>query len=963
MFNVPNPGYFGSGADFHFDLYHQDHPSFHPSPFASSSGPPQQHPQKRHRGLLMSNRGKAKQRKQRKDANARERTVTTLTENPHTPYLVPTPSEEPAGSMSYGTGSAGGGAGMGQNMHGMPMGQPAGYQMQNSNYGYGFPAPFSPMQSMQPPQQQQYFPPTPSQQQRAPPQSQKALVHPDVRPKVPLPPGQNDLAILQNLKKLILDNQHPFYKAIPNPEALAKYYKGKALTTQPQSWNRKPDDTTSAPPPKRHQRGQGGKKQGAANQGNRNNKSTVPPNVASLDISGLKIGQGSSGPPSAGPIPPQNLGSSAGTTGNDPKDSDVSMGGPVASAAVQAEVPAAIRPPTGSDDRDNFSTTRQTPAIPPTSAGSEEEHPQGNTLAERLNDRAHDDLSRPSEADSAFQSSAADLPSMGASDAPVQMDDIPLDDTQHELDSSIVPPPDVQTNDHLVPEVVIKQESRASSVVPPDRSVPSGFPQQSAPMDDLVSDISSARPSLKDRINPPYTEQRQGRSKRPFPKFQKGPNSGYNGPPHHDPPARVGDRYDRSPPAGPGGPPGLTFRGPSPARTGSPYVHGGAPPAGYRRSPPRDAAYSGGPPGPPPPSRGYNPRSPSLDTRPPSKLSPPGMPPPPGPRGDPRDYRGPPTRDMPRGRPDAYRPEPWADSYPEARYDERERRYRDYSPGRGPPSSSGGRDTMGPDGPPGRGDYPPYPPRSEWDDDYYKSRPWDGPPPPPSRSADGYDYPPRPVGYNPRLDRDFLRDGYPGRPPPPPSMDDRYPPGPPPRDADRRPPPPPGGYNTAPYSGRVRPRSPSPRRPLPNDDPRPPMKRPRDDDYYPPPPPPPSGGRPGGPPPGSGGPGGWGPPHPHSNHPSGPPPPSSSSGPGGGGGPQGDYRMGGPGPGPGGPRDAMGYGPPPPSAPSGSGGYDRPPPPPMSMQSRSPGPPPRGGGYPARGGYGDRGGYGPPRRP
>jgi len=211
----------------------------------------------------MSTRQNKKQRKVRKDANARERTVTTLTEDPNTPYLVPTPSEEPPASMSvpYG-GNVGAGNGIGPKMHGMSMGPPAGYQMQNNNYGYsGFSAPFSPMQSMQQQQQQQFFSSTQSRTQQVP-------VPDGIRPKVPLPPGQNDLEILKNLKKLILDNQHPFYKAIPKPEALAKFYKGKAATSQQQSWARSTDDTGSVPsgnmappgshqPPERQQRGQG----------------------------------------------------------------------------------------------------------------------------------------------------------------------------------------------------------------------------------------------------------------------------------------------------------------------------------------------------------------------------------------------------------------------------------------------------------------------------------------------------------------------------------------------------------------------------------------------------------------------------------------------------------------------------------------------------------------------------------
>lgn len=146
----------------------------------------------------MSARQNKKQRKGRNSANNRERTVTTLTEDPNTPYLVPTPSEEtPISHLSSHLGTK------------APMGsQP--YQM-SSNFGG-----IQPYSGTLIPQQQPYLSPSQSQtMQQSSPQYQN----------MPLPGGKNDLEILQNLKKLILDNQHPAFRAVPQPAALAKLYK------------------------------------------------------------------------------------------------------------------------------------------------------------------------------------------------------------------------------------------------------------------------------------------------------------------------------------------------------------------------------------------------------------------------------------------------------------------------------------------------------------------------------------------------------------------------------------------------------------------------------------------------------------------------------------------------------------------------------------------------------------------
>jgi hypothetical protein len=163
-----------------------------------------------------------KQRKGRNNANNRERTVTTLTEDPNTPYLIPTPSEEPAGSLM----SAFSGPPTGAKMHNMSMGPP-GYPLSGNFGGFGYNSSFPPIHHQ--PQQQPYFSPPTHVQQQPPPQKQPA---PN---SFKLPPGKNDLEILQKLKKTILENQHPFYRAEPSPSYLASLYKGPPAQDAPAS--------------------------------------------------------------------------------------------------------------------------------------------------------------------------------------------------------------------------------------------------------------------------------------------------------------------------------------------------------------------------------------------------------------------------------------------------------------------------------------------------------------------------------------------------------------------------------------------------------------------------------------------------------------------------------------------------------------------------------------------------------
>ena len=63
--------------------------------------------------------------------------------------------------------------------------------------------------------------------------------------KPTLPPGKNDLDILQNLKQIIKDGQHPFFRAVPQPAALASIYMG-TIPSQYQAQERlgeKPGDS------------------------------------------------------------------------------------------------------------------------------------------------------------------------------------------------------------------------------------------------------------------------------------------------------------------------------------------------------------------------------------------------------------------------------------------------------------------------------------------------------------------------------------------------------------------------------------------------------------------------------------------------------------------------------------------------------------------------------------------------
>ncbi|KAG2365389.1 hypothetical protein BDR07DRAFT_669418 [Suillus spraguei] len=137
-----------------------------------------------------------KKRKNRNNVNNRERTVTTFTEDPNTSFLVPQPSEEPALSSPFSVAST--------SATNNPNNNNNSFQNFGMSYNFHPHGPNSqPQQQGQQQQQQQFF-----------------------SPQVILPPGKSDLEVLENLKSIIKEGQHEFYRAIPQPAALASLYLG-----------------------------------------------------------------------------------------------------------------------------------------------------------------------------------------------------------------------------------------------------------------------------------------------------------------------------------------------------------------------------------------------------------------------------------------------------------------------------------------------------------------------------------------------------------------------------------------------------------------------------------------------------------------------------------------------------------------------------------------------------------------
>ncbi|KAJ7103750.1 hypothetical protein C8R44DRAFT_640269 [Mycena epipterygia] len=135
----------------------------------------------------------ARQNKRKARANPfhRERTVTTLTEDPTTHLLVPTPTEEPAKYTH-------------PRPHSYPQQQHDPISYPQDSYQFDYPLELYsdehnyPLEPSMPAQTQFYVPQAPA----------------------------SDLEVLQNLKEMIKAGQHEFYRAVPQPQALAAIYLG-----------------------------------------------------------------------------------------------------------------------------------------------------------------------------------------------------------------------------------------------------------------------------------------------------------------------------------------------------------------------------------------------------------------------------------------------------------------------------------------------------------------------------------------------------------------------------------------------------------------------------------------------------------------------------------------------------------------------------------------------------------------
>jgi hypothetical protein len=146
--------------------------------------------------LPMASRQNRK-KKGRANQQNRERTVTTLTEDPNTQFLVPTPSEEPAGANMSSPFSVSSSSGAGPNTN-IPNGN---YQQLPSNFAYSGPPYNSTYIGHGHQQQPQFY-----QQQLA------------------LPSGRDDMEILENLKAQIKAGQHDRFQPTPQPLALLAVY-------------------------------------------------------------------------------------------------------------------------------------------------------------------------------------------------------------------------------------------------------------------------------------------------------------------------------------------------------------------------------------------------------------------------------------------------------------------------------------------------------------------------------------------------------------------------------------------------------------------------------------------------------------------------------------------------------------------------------------------------------------------
>jgi hypothetical protein len=179
--------------------------------------------------LLMSNR--FSQRRQRSLVQ-RDRTVTTLEQAPDAPFLVPTPTVEPASSFHPKQQCSTLTTAVTPAIPN-PGGSVFPHQLSFSATPFSFA--FSPEQSMHPFNQQQFSPfynnnlaeqQQQQQQQEQEVQRQQGLYIGQRQANTFGPSANHDLQLLEHLKESIKSGQHALFRPIPNPEALASIYLG-----------------------------------------------------------------------------------------------------------------------------------------------------------------------------------------------------------------------------------------------------------------------------------------------------------------------------------------------------------------------------------------------------------------------------------------------------------------------------------------------------------------------------------------------------------------------------------------------------------------------------------------------------------------------------------------------------------------------------------------------------------------
>ena len=183
-----------------------------------------------------------KKRKGRNNAPPRERTVTTLTDGSDGPFLPSTPvvpmsvPDDHALSPSYPINVS----------PTIPGPQPPAAGLPAGPYMQSFSSPF-PFYS-------------PAHMAHAPGPSFQSPIHlsgsqlytPTSAPQsspVQLPTGQNDLEILEKLKETIKNNQHEFFRPIPQPVALASVYLGPRSSSGPTYVPPHPEQLQTEPAP------------------------------------------------------------------------------------------------------------------------------------------------------------------------------------------------------------------------------------------------------------------------------------------------------------------------------------------------------------------------------------------------------------------------------------------------------------------------------------------------------------------------------------------------------------------------------------------------------------------------------------------------------------------------------------------------------------------------------------------